>query len=215
MGVVFIQFATFAQTLVSPEVSPENILQRHVYLGGIGGFGSTTWQGLVPTEKNQNLAINMSTPIKVKEGGIVWGGVLGYEFVPSFALELNYLHYPHATVLFDSLSLFSFMHDNLTTFHTYTDMVSLQGKLMLLIPNSGARVYSSLGVADVHRKDLLMEQWRISPTFGAGINTYVSKHLLCEIGFNYTAGFGESQLNPTETYFPFLYSISYRLMYIF
>ncbi|WP_241972180.1 hypothetical protein [Legionella cherrii] len=57
------------------------------YIGAIAGFGSTTWQGLVPSEENQNVALMLSTPIDVEEGGSAWGVLAGYEFTRFFAIE--------------------------------------------------------------------------------------------------------------------------------
>lgn len=185
------------------------------YLGVVGGTGSTTWEGLVPSQENQNIALSMSTPIHVHEGGNVWGFLTGYEFTPYFALEANYLHYPDATIHFDSMSLFSFKNDGLLEFTTQTEMFSLIGKIMLIIPNSKIRVFSSAGFAEVHRKDMNKNQWRASPTFGVGFNYHLTDHFMGEFGGNYTAGFGESQLNPADSYFPFLYSVSLRLAYCF
>jgi hypothetical protein len=185
------------------------------YIGAIGGVGSTTWEGLVPSQKNKNLAISMSTPTHVKEGGYLWGMVVGYEFIPYFALEANYMRYPSANVSFDLLSLFSFNNNELTAFETNTETLSLMGKIMLIIPNTPVRVYSSAGVSNVHRQDMIIDDWRLSPTFGVGFNYHFTDHFMGELGGNYTAGYGESQLNPSDTYFPFLYSISVRLAYCF
>jgi len=185
------------------------------YIGGFGGYGSTTWEGLVPTINNQNSAISISTPIEVKEGGGVWGVHTGYEFSPNFALEGSYTRYEDAEVNFDEMSIFTFDHDNLTQFVTRTETLSLMGKLMIFIPRTTLRAFSSLGVANVHRKDMLMNKWRVAPTFGGGFNYHFTEHFLGEINGNYTAGYGESQLNPTDTYFPFLYSVTLRLAYCF
>ncbi|WP_298624251.1 outer membrane beta-barrel protein [uncultured Legionella sp.] len=185
------------------------------YAGALGGFGSTTWKGLVPTKENQNMALILSTPIEVTEGGGVWGLFTGYEFSPYFAIEASYIRYPEAKVFFDSMSLFSFNNDGKIELHTKTETVNLMGKIMLQIPNSKIRVYSSAGIADVHRDDFLINQWLISPTFGAGLNYRLTDHLMTELGANYTAGFGESQLEPTSSYIPFLYSVSIRVAYLF
>ena len=192
-------------------------VQNHnpFYVGALGGFGSTTWKGLVPATKNQNMALILSTPIEVSEGGNVWGLFAGYELSPYFSVEANYMHYPDAKIYFDSMSLFSFNNDGLREFTTETESVNLMGKIMLIVPNSNIRIYSSAGIADVHRDDLLVNQWLLSPTFGAGINYRVTEHFMAELGANYTAGFGESQLEPTTSYIPFLYSVSLRMAYFF
>ncbi|WP_347252122.1 outer membrane beta-barrel protein [Legionella sp.] len=189
--------------------------QRAIYLGVLGGYGSTTWEGLVPTKENQNSALNLSTPIRVREGGGVWGVLAGYEFISAFALEASYMHFPKADVFFDPDSLFSFNNNDLVTLSTNTDSLNLMAKIMLPISTTSFRIYSSVGIASVHRTDILTSDWRLSPTFGAGINYRVSNHVMAEIAGNYTAGYGESQLSPTDTYFPFLYSVTARLSYRF
>lgn len=188
---------------------------RAFYIGLLGGYGSTTWRGLVPTKENQNLALNLSTPIHVTEGGGAWGVLAGYEFIPAFALEASYMHFPKADVFFDPESLFSFNNNDLVTLRTRTETINLMGKIMLPILNSAFRIYSSAGIAGVHRSDILEKNWRASPTFGVGINYRLGTHIMAEIGGNYTAGYGESQLSPTDSYFPFLYSVTARLSYRF
>lgn len=186
-----------------------------IYIGLLGGYGSTTWEGLVPTKTNQNSALNLSTPIKVAEGGAIWGLFAGFEFTPAFALELSYMNFPNAKVSFDPMSLFSFENNDKLSFTTKTETLNLMAKVMLPILKTSFKFYSSAGAAEIHRYDLLANHWRLSPTFGVGINYRLGKHCMAEIGGNYTAGFGESQLSPTDSFFPFLYSITARLAYRF
>lgn len=185
------------------------------YIGAEAGYGSTTWQGLVPSRKNRNIAISMFTPKYINEGGAVWGLFAGYEFMPCFALEANYMRYPNAKVTFDGQSLFSFDHDGRHSFITRTETASLSAKIMLIIPRTALRIYSSAGAAETHRYDELTNHWHLGPTFGAGVNYNISEHLMAELGGSYTGGYGESELNPTQDYFPFLYSVFLRLAYRF
>ncbi|OCH97411.1 outer membrane beta-barrel protein [Legionella jamestowniensis] len=191
------------------KISPSS----HLYIGAMGGYGSTTWEGLVPTRENQNMALSMSTPVKVREGGGVWGAFTGYEFARYFALELSYLDYPDAEVSFDPMSLFSFLNGNRVSFKTKTETVDLKAKIMLQIPKTSIRAYSSVGIAGIHRNDILVNQWRATPAFGAGFNYQLTNHWMLELGGNYTAGYGEAQLTPSDSYFPFLYSVVLRLAY--
>lgn len=185
------------------------------YAGVAGGYGSTTWQGLVPAEENQNMALSMSTPIDVHEGGGVWGLFAGYEFTPALAAEFTYMRYPKARVSFDENSLFAFDNDQIQEFTTKTESAGLMAKIMLPVFNTPLRLYSAAGIADVHRNDMLINNWRLSPAFSVGGNYRFSQHIMAELVGNYTAGYGESQLNPTETYFPFLYSVTARLAWRF
>lgn len=186
-----------------------------IYAGATGGYGSTTWEGLVPTPVNQNMAMKTSTPVMVREGGIVWGVFAGYEFSPSFALEANYMRYPKAAISFDELSMFAFDNDGLLQLYTDTETISIMAKVMLMIPRTTMRVYSSFGAAEIHRWDDMNENKRYSPTFGVGFNYPLSEHVLSEVGINYTAGYGESELNPARDYVPFLYSACVKLAYRF
>jgi len=184
------------------------------YLGISGGYGSTTWDGLVPKTTEQNLTLAISTPIAVREGGSIWGLVAGFEFTPFFALEATYRHYPDAFVTFDPDSLFALDNEDRTTFRTRTDTSALMAKIMLVVPETQLRVYSSAGVANVHRRDEILKGWETTPTFGIGLNYDLNEHLVGELGANYTAGYGEAELSPSDNYIPFLYScfvsISYR-----
>jgi hypothetical protein len=151
----------------------------------------------------------------VQEGGTTWGALLGYEFTPYFALEANYMRYPNSTVYFTSYSLFSYEHDGKLSLTTKTDSISVLGKIMLQIPRTEFRVFSSAGIAALYREDLIIDDWRASPTFGVGVNYNFTDRIMGEVVANYTAGFGESQLSPADAYYPFLYSISARLAYRF
>ncbi len=212
-------FLLFPLSLLAPpsqaEIKHSDIFRHPFYIGGIGGFGSTTWGALVPSTENQNSAISLSTPIYVSEGGAVIGAFAGYEINRFFAVEANYMHYPDAKISFEEQSLFSFLHDDQTEFTSQTEAISVMAKVMLIIPDTNIRFFSSLGGSNVHRKDILNDYWRFSPTFGAGLNYRFTDNIMGEFGGNYTAGFGESNLNPTESYFPFLYTVNFRLAFCF
>lgn len=201
--------ATFAEALVQPNTA----FKHPFYVGVTAGYGSTTWQGLVPSDANKNEAMSISTPISVTEGGGVWGGFAGYEFSPYFALEAQYTRYPDATVSFDEMSLFAFDNEGLLDLHTKTETISVIAKVMLMIPRTNTRVYSAAGVAETHRWDDLSESRRLTPEFGVGLHYNFSEHVLGEFGANYTAGYGESELNPAKDYVPFLYAGFVRLAY--
>lgn len=183
------------------------------YVGAGTGYGSTTWEGLVPTGDNLNFGMRTSTPLVVTEGGAIWSVVAGYEFSPNLALEANYTRYPNATVSFDEESIFAFEHDGLLDLHTDTDTISLMAKIMLQVPRTRLRGYSSFGIAQIHRWDDLNDTRQVSPTFGLGFIYDISEHVMAELGFNYTAGYGESEMNPAQDYVPFLYSGIIRLVY--
>lgn len=186
---------------------------KPLYIGVNGGFGSTTWRGLVPAHDKQNMALSISTPIKVKEGGGVFGVFAGYEFTPYFALEANYRRYPSAEIFFDQYSLYAFEHNEHISFNTDTENLSLMAKIMLVVPQTTLRVYSGFGIASVHRMDDIINQFKITPTFGAGFNIDITPRLMVDLGFNYIAGYGESELSPANNFIPFLYSGTIGLAY--
>ncbi len=185
------------------------------YAGITAGYGSTTWQGLVPSENKRNLAMSMSTPIDVAEGGALWGLFAGYEFSPFFALEGSYNRYPNAKVTFDTESIFTFDNNGMSYFTTHTETLSAIGKIMLMIPHTKIRAYSSAGVAVIHRWDNISDRNRGTPTFGIGANYNLTDHIMAELGGTYTAGYGESEIEPVNDYMPFLYSGFIRLAYRF
>jgi hypothetical protein len=191
------------------KAQPENpdIFKHSLYVGAMGGFGSTTWQGLMPKVNVQNSALSLSTPIAVHEGGGVWGFTAGYEFTPCFAIEGNYMFFPDAKLEFDEDSLYAFDNNDETVLITKTQTGSLSAKVMLVLPRTNMRVFSSAGIATVIRDDVVNKVYRISPVFAFGVNLLVTDRVMVELGSNYTAGYGESEINPVEDFVPFLYSI--------
>lgn len=190
-----------------------NMPKHPFYVGAIGGFGSTTWKGLVPIKENQNVALMLSTPTEVEEGGVVSGVLAGYEFSNFFAIEANYIQYAEAKIHFDSMSIYSFFHNGSESLSSKTQTVSVMGKIMAPIPHSRARIFSSVGVAGVYRKDIIVDDWRPGPSFGLGINYNFTERIMGEIAGNFTVGYGESQLSPVDSYYPFLYSVAFHLIY--
>jgi hypothetical protein len=193
-----------------------SILTKHpFYIGLTSGYGSTTWGQLVPPSGKSNAAINISVPIKVHEGGVIWGFFAGYELMPTFAIEGSYTRYRIAEVFSDPYSNYALDNGRLS-FTTQTESASLVGKFMLIIPHTTLlRAFSSVGAAVVHRNDLLNNRYRVSPTFGVGFNYNFTEHVMAEAGINYTGGYGQSELEPLNDYIPFLYSGFVRLAYRF
>lgn len=179
------------------------------YLGVTCGYGATTWGYLIPPD--ENAALSLSTPNRVSENGTLWGLYGGYEINHSFALEASYMHYPTAKVYFDDVSLFTF-ENNLAGFVTHTQALSFVGKFMIVIPrNTDFRLYSSVGAAGIHRDDLMNNAWKLSPKFGVGLTYLITEHMMAELGIEYLAGDGVSELNPAESFIPFLYAGFARL----
>ena len=195
----------------------ENLHAEHHpwYLGAMGGYGATTWQYLLPNKNNRNDATNLSTPIEVSEGGGVWGLYTGYELSNFFALEFSYLDYPTADVKFDPMSIFAFDYDERTELITQTETINLMAKFIIPVWGDQFKAFSSVGPAAIHRSDFIRDQWRATAAFNVGFMAQVTPHWKSELAVNYTAGFGQAQLNPSTTYYPFLYSGVFRLAYCF
>jgi len=210
LALVLLSFAAFTSVSASAFTwagKPEHPF----YFGGTVGYGQTTWGQLVPDESN--VALSVSTPVDASDGGTVWGVYGGYEFFRAFALEGSYMRYPTAKVVFDPISLFSFENDGRTSFSTKTESVSLVAKIMFPLGCSKFRLYSDFGMAGVHRDDVAANIWRLSPTFGAGLNYDFTDRIMIEFGTEYVAGYGQSELDPAEHYIPFLYSGFVRMAY--
>lgn len=208
-------FAFCFLLLNSVYAAENNHFAHPFYMGLSAGWGSTTWTGLVPPPNQQNVAVVMSVPVDVNEGGFIGGAVLGYEFTPYFALEASYTRYPDAKVSFDSTSIFTFQNDGMVDLITKTHSYNLMAKIQLVVPCTKARVYSAFGAALTHRSDQLRERNRVTPAFGGGINYLLDPHIMADLGANYTAGYGESELDPSIGYMPFLYSVFLRISYRF
>lgn len=189
--------------------------QHPFYIGILTGYGATTWSGLVPLKVSPGDAMTMSTPVRVREGGPILGAYAGYELLRYFALEINYIHWPEATVTFDPMSIYAFDHNGETQLITHTETAGLMAKFMIDIPKTNWRAFSSAGVAGTHRNDKVTDKWRINPAFALGVNTIYQNRYLIEFGGDYTAGYAESEIDPSQDFVPFLFSAFVRVAYRF
>ena len=213
MQIIVIFLVSFWSILAYSGASKDAFDPHPLYVGLNSGYGSTTWQGLVPSHDKQSIVLNISTPTDVHEGGFVWGGFAGFEFSPFIAVEANYLVYPRAKIFFHETSLFSFENEGQVQLNTQTETASLMAKVMFTIPQTTLRAYSSVGIGWVHRADHINDAWLVTPSFGAGFNYPLAEHLMTEIAANYMAGYGESELSPANDFIPFLYAIYFRFAY--
>ncbi|MDF1646010.1 MAG: outer membrane beta-barrel protein [Legionellaceae bacterium] len=211
---IILLLGTICWSVLAHSSEPDAVSEAHpFYLGLNGGYGSTTWKGLVPKLDKQSIVLNISTPTDVHEGGGVWGGVMGFEFSPFLGVELNYLAYPRAEVFFDEGSLYAFENSGQVQLNTHTETVSLMARFMLVLPRTLVRPYSSIGVGWIHRADEINNAWLVAPSFGAGLNYPISKHFIGEFAANYMSGYGESELSPANDFIPFLYAVYFKLAY--
>lgn len=198
-----------------PAPAPDHFCNHPFYFGLGTGFGSTTWYGLIPSRENLNDAILLSTPIRVEEGGAIYGLYSGFEFSPHFAIEAMYWRYPRAKVIFSQDSLFAFDHEDRTEFNTETQNIAIQVKVLLPVADTPFRFFTAAGVAKIYRDDEITKQSLVSPTFSIGFHCDFDPHWLGQFGFNYTAGYGTSEIHPANGYIPFLYSGFLGLAYRF
>ncbi len=205
--ILCLSFFTYSMTCEA-----EDIFKNPLYAGATFAYGTTTWGFLVPVAGNA--AINTSVPDEVHEGGESWGLLAGYEFLPTFAMELAYDHYPRAKVMYVDDSFFEFYHDGRTAFYTNTETFSLLGKFMVLIPkNENFRAFASGGAAVVHRYDFVYDKYQLTAKFAIGGNFGLNENLMMEFGIDYTAGNAVSEDCPENHFIPFLYSVFTRLVF--
>lgn len=194
-------------------VYEEDQYNHPFYLGVMGGYGTTTWSGLVPAANNQTPGLSVSTPIDANEGGATWGFFIGYDLTKYFGFEASYMRYPDAIVNFDEDSLFVFDH-NVNHFKTSTSVLDFVGRIMVTVPHTKLRLYSGAGVAGVHRKDILDNETLITPTFVLGAKYHIQPQMMAEIGGNFTVGYAEASMNPSDDFIPFLYSVVLKIAYL-
>jgi hypothetical protein len=191
-----------------------NHTQYPFYAGLTIGYGTTTWGELV-APVDETMMMLLSTPTKVDEGGTIGGAFIGYELFPSFDIELSYMHYANARIFVDPMSLITYDYGVIDSFVSRTNNYSLVGKFLVPIPHSKARIFSSIGPAVTHRQDVVYDHWRLTAAFNVGFDIDISERLMMEIGGNYTAGTGKSEIDPIVDYIPFLYSGYGRLAWRF
>lgn len=213
---VLLALSTTSAVEAFPSVGPAELAQYPFYFGLGVGYGATTWGGLVPERRNSTPAMLLATPIDTSENGTSWMVFAGYELNHHFSVEGKYERYPTARIIFDGEnSLYSYYHNGSTFFSSQTESVGLMGKLLMDIPSTPLRAYSTFGIAGVHRSDTLLNRWNLGPTFGVGVNYPFDKHWMGEFGFTYTGGNGESEQTPCDDYTPFIYGAFFKIAYRF
>jgi len=183
------------------------------YFGAAVGFGSTDWSQLIPHCNPMDYLCDKSmlywsAPKEAGDKGLVHGFTLGYEVKPSWAVEVNYLHFPTTLIQFDEVSFYPEV-----TIRSYTYAVFGVAKFMTQIANTGFRGYANAGIDFTSRNDPLTQTVRVAPTFGVGINYVLASRAMFELGFQYIAGFGICDEIPAKHYIPFLYAITLKIMY--
>jgi len=181
---------------------------RSLYVGGTLGYGSTDWNQLTCQTCDPDDFLLASVPKSADDSGLAWGFFAGYQINPNFTMELAYTRFARTSVYFVDDNLY-----DLTTLNTNTSSVTLVGKVLVPIMSSGVSGFADAGIAVIHRSDVLTNVSRVEPTFGIGAMYDLSKRILGEIGFQFTPGFGRSEIDPVNDYVPFVYVLYARLAY--
>ncbi len=185
---------------------------HHFYLGGLLGWGCTTWDQLVATD----IPVRFAAPIKTKDTGPVWGFYGGYEFIRHLAIQVGYARFPETKLNFDPDYNF---YLPLTQMTSKTESYSILMKF--IVPLGHGRIsnrfsmYASAGVSFTHRKDALLNDSHAGPRFGAGFNYDINSRWTTELGFQYYAGYDTPIQDFARKYIPFLYSLEGRLAFRF
>jgi hypothetical protein len=188
------------------------------YFGPILGYGSTDWSMLVVNcEKGDKWCnpelLATSAPTAAGDDGFVWGGTIGIEVRPSWAIEASFMRFPSTSVFFgNQWSFYSDKH-NVHTMRSKTWGINLVGKFMTEIACTGLRGFANAGVNFTSREDLILNTIRANPTFGVGLNYAFPERIMLEIAFQYVTGFGRANEVPVNYYIPFLYTIHLKILY--
>lgn len=199
----------------------ERLWQAHrFYFGPVLGYGSTDWSMMVmECDANDPFCsaqtVGSSAPIGTSgDNGLVWGVTAGYELKPSWAMEATYLHFPATQVRLNDPWNY-YMEDGHDTieFSSETWAMFAVAKFMTEIGNSGFRGFANAGIDFTARDDELTNTIRVNPTFGVGMNYVFPSDFMLELAFQYMTGYGAANEVPANDYIPFLYSLSFKLLY--
>ncbi len=187
------------------------------YFGGMGGYGSTDWGFLVckpdNTPGNQDCSDPASTGrvgalLDAKDKGGVYGGYIGFQMSPRFAVELHYTRYPDTEITIDEFSNYRSPPYNYPThFTSHTAVYYFIGKFFVHIWHTHTLAYADAGASFIHRQDVMANKVKLMPTFGVGFKRPFNKWVAMEFGFQFHVGYDEATTVPALEYSPFLYSI--------
>lgn len=196
---------------------PKSWKEHPLYFGPLFGYGSTDWSMLVLNCKENDpycdpALLSVSTPLAAGDNGWVWGATVGYEVKPFWAAEATFMRFPNTVVQFDPASYYHDIYD-VSTFRTTTWALMAVAKFMTQIGMTGFRGFANAGIDFTFRNDVIRDAMRVNPTFGVGVNYAFEQNIMFEFGFQYVPGFGEANEIPAESYIPFLYAVTAKLMY--
>lgn len=172
------------------------------YIGASIGYGSTDWNMLVA---NPDSSASYVSPTSATDEGLTYGGMIGYQFSPMFAMEFGYTHFANTKLGFDPYAVYWNLPEP-TTVVSHTNAFDLVGKF--IVPVKGTDhfdAFASAGMGVVRRSDILTTTNRIGASFGVGMIFMINRHFSTEAGFQYWTGFGRADDGPAYKYVPFLY----------
>lgn len=185
------------------------VFQPFFYLGPSLGYGSTTWGMLVTTDE----MASYSAPIAAKDDGGVIGGVMGYQFTPSFGLEADYMHFSDSMVTFGAYSIYcDGMCPDDFTIRSKTSALSIFGKFTIPFAKYFA-AFANAGVAVIFRKDEFANKAHAGGVFGVGLEYFFSKYVMTQLAFQFYTGYGKSESEPALDFIPFLWQIHAIIAY--
>lgn len=182
------------------------------YAGFLLGYGSTDWNQIACHNcvgTMNALALN-GTPMSAEDTGFAWGLFVGYQPKPYFAIEGTFVRYKDAYITFSEFNLYP---GNLTDLTSQTHSYSLVMKFLVPLARPNVKAFADAGMVVVHRMDKLANVARVGGSFGVGVMADLSQRVLAEMGFQFSTGFGKSEVLPANDYVPFIYIIYGRLGY--
>lgn len=142
----------------------------------------------------------------IKDSGFVWGGNLGYKFMPYLAAEVGFYGYPKIKVAADNMKV-------------YEGVLAVKGILPL---EDGFSLYAKTGPAwgywnDDNNSTSGSKKSHLTWYFGLGANYNITENFYVGLGANYSLKRGSSTGTPASgtKSLPRLYSVTGNIGYIF
>lgn len=206
---VFFIFPVFAGQ-VTPALPSKNppLSQKFFYIGLIGGYADIDWGAVVA----QDPATYASNPAQAEGNGALFGGDIGYQFGPHFALEFEYIQLPDSYLTYNPVALITY---GVRSTDVKMNFAALTLKLMAPISDTRFSLFADAGAAYQSLSDEIADTSTFAPTFGAGFNYRINEHFFADMSFQYATGYGESISLPMTDYIPEVYIYTFGINYIF
>jgi hypothetical protein len=183
--------------------------REHFFYGGlIGGYADIDWSSTVA----QDPSAYASDPIEANGNGALFGGDIGYQISPHFALELEYIQMPSSYLKFNPAAMLTY---GVLSTTTQMNFAALMIKFMAPISDTNVSLFTDVGAAYQHISDDITDTGTFAPTFGAGFNYRINEHWMTSMSFQYATGYGESIALPMTEYIPEVYAYTFGINYIF